>query len=61
MPGWAGSSWYFYRYMDEKNSKYFVGDKSKNYWRDFYLYFGGSEHATCHLLYSRFWQNFFLI
>ena len=58
MPGWAGSSWYFYRYMDEKNSKYFVGDKAKNYWRDVDLYLGGSEHATGHLLYSRFWQKF---
>ena len=58
MPGWAGSSWYFYRYMDAQNSESFVSDEAKNYWRDVDLYLGGSEHATGHLLYSRFWQKF---
>ncbi len=58
MPGWAGSSWYFYRYMDSQNSDTFVGKKAVNYWQDVDLYLGGSEHATGHLLYSRFWQKF---
>ncbi len=58
MPGWAGSSWYFYRYMDPQNSDFFVSNEAKNYWQDVDLYLGGSEHATGHLLYSRFWQKF---
>ena len=58
MPGWAGSSWYFYRYMDTQNSNTFVSDEAKNYWQEVDLYLGGSEHATGHLLYSRFWQKF---
>ena len=58
MPGWAGSSWYFNRYMDPNNSNSFVGNKAVNYWKNVDLYLGGSEHATGHLLYSRFWQNF---
>ena len=58
MPGWAGSSWYFNRYMDPKNSKEFAGQEALNYWQDVDLYIGGSEHATGHLLYSRFWQKF---
>ncbi|MDG2108440.1 MAG: leucine--tRNA ligase [Flavobacteriaceae bacterium] len=58
MPGWAGSSWYFYRYMDAQNSDAFVGNKAAQYWREVDLYLGGSEHATGHLLYSRFWQKF---
>jgi leucyl-tRNA synthetase len=58
MPGWAGSSWYFYRYMDAQNSSEFVSEKAKNYWQDVDLYLGGNEHATGHLLYSRFWQKF---
>ena len=58
MPGWAGSSWYFNRYMDPKNSDSFVGTKAVNYWESVDLYLGGSEHATGHLLYSRFWQKF---
>jgi len=58
MPGWAGSSWYFYRYMDSQNSDTFVGKKAVSYWQDVDLYLGGSEHATGHLLYSRFWQKF---
>ena len=58
MPVWAGSSWYFYRYMDPYNSDTFVGEKAVNYWQDVDLYLGGSEHATSHLFYSRFWQKF---
>ena len=58
MPGWAGSSWYFNRYMDPQNENEFVSKVSLNYWRDVDLYLGGSEHATGHLLYSRFWQKF---
>ena len=58
MPGWAGSSWYFNRYMDSKNSKEFASQKALNYWEQVDLYIGGSEHATGHLLYARFWQKF---
>ncbi len=58
MPGWAGSSWYFYRYMDPSNNENFVSNDSQNYWSDIDVYFGGSEHATGHLLYSRFYQKF---
>ena len=58
MPGWAGSSWYFYRYMDPTNSENFVSEESQNYRSDVDVYFGGSEHATGHLLYSRFYQKF---
>ena len=58
MPGWAGSSWYFYRYMDAQNDTAFVSKEAANYWQDVDLYLGGSEHATGHLLYSRFWQKF---
>ncbi len=58
MPGWAGSSWYFYRYMDPQNNNSFVSKEAANYWQDVDLYLGGSEHATGHLLYSRFWQKF---
>ena len=58
MPGWAGSSWYFYRYMDSKNSNTLVSKEAIEYWEDVDLYLGGSEHATGHLLYSRFWQKF---
>ena len=58
MPGWAGSSWYFYRYMDAQNREAFVGKEAMEYWQDIDLYLGGSEHATGHLLYSRFWQKF---
>lgn len=55
MPGWAGSSWYWFRYMDPKNDKEFAGKDAIQYWKDVDLYIGGSEHATGHLLYSRFW------
>ena len=58
MPGWAGSSWYFYRYMDPKNDNKFISSDSQSYWSDVDIYFGGSEHATGHLLYSRFYQKF---
>ena len=58
MPGWAGSSWYFNRYMDADNNSDWVGTKALEYWRDVDFYMGGSEHATGHLLYSRFWQKF---
>ena len=58
MPGWAGSSWYFNRYMDASNESEFCGKEAMNYWKDVDLYIGGSEHATGHLLYSRFWQKF---
>ena len=58
MPGWAGSSSYFNRYMDSENIDEFVSKEAVNYWQDVDLYIGGSEHATGHLLYSRFWQKF---
>ena len=58
MPGWAGSSWYFNRYMDSQNSEEFASKESLDYWQDVDLYIGGSEHATGHLLYARFWQKF---
>jgi leucyl-tRNA synthetase len=58
MPGWAGSSSYFNRYMDAENTEEFVSKEAVNYWQDVDLYIGGSEHATGHLLYSRFWQKF---
>ncbi|MDN5201079.1 leucine--tRNA ligase [Fulvivirgaceae bacterium BMA10] len=58
MPGWAGSSWYWFRYMDALNDKEFVGKEAEEYWRSVDLYIGGSEHATGHLLYSRFWCKF---
>ena len=58
MPGWAGSSWYWYRYMDAHNAEEFASKKAIEYWKDVDLYIGGSEHATGHLLYSRFWNKF---
>ena len=58
MPGWAGSSQYFNRYMDPGNDRGLVSEEAIGYWRDVDLYIGGSEHATGHLLYSRFWQKF---
>ncbi|GAA4414600.1 leucine--tRNA ligase [Nibrella viscosa] len=58
MPGWAGSSWYWYRYMDPHNNQAFASKAAVDYWRDVDLYVGGSEHATGHLLYSRFWNKF---
>ncbi|MDO9551865.1 leucine--tRNA ligase [Rhodonellum sp.] len=58
MPGWAGSSWYFFRYMDAKNENKFVDPEISKYWGAVDLYIGGAEHATGHLLYSRFWTKF---
>ncbi|HMU06852.1 MAG TPA: class I tRNA ligase family protein, partial [Kaistella sp.] len=58
MPGWAGSSWYFLRYMDPKNDQVFTEKNLSDYWGQVDLYIGGSEHATGHLLYSRFWNMF---
>ena len=58
MPGWAGSSWYFLRYMDPKNEGEFVSKEKADYWKNVDLYIGGSEHATGHLLYARFWTKF---
>lgn len=58
MPGYAGSSWYFLRYMDPKNDKEFVSKDAVEYWRNVDLYLGGSEHAVGHLLYSRMWNKF---
>uniref|UniRef100_UPI0040487857 leucine--tRNA ligase n=1 Tax=Algoriphagus sp. TaxID=1872435 RepID=UPI0040487857 len=58
MPGWAGSSWYFFRYMDPSNTNSFAAKDKTDYWGAVDLYIGGSEHATGHLLYSRFWTKF---
>ncbi len=58
MPGWAGSSWYFLRYMDPKNEQEFVNREKADYWNQVDLYMGGAEHATGHLLYARFWTKF---
>jgi leucyl-tRNA synthetase len=58
MPGWAGSSWYFLRYMDPKNTDLPVSPEKADYWGAVDLYIGGAEHATGHLLYSRFWTKF---
>ncbi|WP_310555344.1 class I tRNA ligase family protein [Flavobacterium sp.] len=58
MPGWAGSSWYWMRYMDAHNDNEFASQEAIKYWESVDLYIGGSEHATGHLLYSRFWNKF---
>jgi len=58
MPGWAGSSWYWMRYMDAGNENEFASATALKYWESVDLYIGGSEHATGHLLYSRFWNKF---
>ncbi len=58
MPGWAGSSWYFLRYMDPQNEEAIVSTERAKYWGAVDLYMGGAEHATGHLLYSRFWTKF---
>ena len=58
MPGWAGSSWYFLRYMNPNNEAEFCDKNISDYWGQVDLYIGGSEHATGHLLYSRFWTMF---
>ncbi len=58
MPGFAGSSAYYLRYMDPKNTQALVGREADEYWQDVDLYIGGAEHATGHLIYSRFWNKF---
>ncbi|MES2398260.1 MAG: class I tRNA ligase family protein, partial [Bacteroidota bacterium] len=58
MPGWAGSSWYFLRYMDAHNDNTFASKEAIDYWQNVDLYIGGAEHATGHLLYIRFWTKF---
>ncbi|MFY7665117.1 leucine--tRNA ligase [Flavobacterium sp.] len=58
MPGWAGSSWYWLRYMDAQNENELFSAKAQQYWQNVDLYIGGSEHATGHLLYARFWNKF---
>jgi len=58
MPGWAGSSWYLFRYMDAQNETEFASEEALKYWKNVDLYVGGSEHGTGHLLYSRFWTKF---
>ena len=58
MPGFAGSSAYYLRYMDPHNSEALVSTNANEYWRDVDLYIGGTEHATGHLIYSRFWNKF---
>ncbi|AFK05151.1 leucyl-tRNA synthetase [Emticicia oligotrophica DSM 17448] len=58
MPGWAGSSWYWFRYMDANNDQEFASKEAIDYWQNVDLYLGGTEHATGHLLYSRFWNKF---
>lgn len=60
MPQWAGSCWYYLRYIDPKNNKFFVGSEVENYWMGnggIDLYVGGTEHAVLHLLYARFWHK----
>lgn len=57
MPQWAGSCWYYLRYIDPKNSTRFVSQEKENYWLPVNLYVGGAEHAVLHLLYSRFWHH----
>ena len=58
MPGYAGSSWYFLRYMDPENINEFASQDAINYWKEVDLYVGGTEHAVGHLMYSRFWHKF---
>ncbi len=59
MPNWAGSCWYFIRFVDPTNDKEFANSKKMDYWLPVDRYFGGAEHTTLHLLYSRFWYRFF--
>jgi leucyl-tRNA synthetase len=58
MPGYAGSSWYFLRYMDPHNNNEFCNKKASDYWNQVDVYIGGTEHAVGHLLYSRMWTKF---
>ena len=57
MPQWAGSCWYYLRYLDSQNDKHYVGKSAENYWMNVDLYVGGTEHAVLHLLYARFWHK----
>ncbi len=57
MPGYAGSSWYYFRYMDPHNANAFASKENVDYWQNVDIYFGGAEHAVGHLLYSRFWHK----
>ena len=57
MPQWAGSCWYYLRYIDPKNEKAFVDTEKEKYWMPVDLYIGGAEHAVLHLLYARFWHH----
>ncbi|NNC94937.1 MAG: leucine--tRNA ligase [Chitinophagales bacterium] len=59
MPGFAGSSWYFLRFMDPNNDRRFVGEDAEHYWQNVDFYIGGAEHSVGHLMYSRFWQKVF--
>lgn len=59
MPNWAGSCWYYIRYLDPKNNEKFADKEKMKYWLPVDKYFGGAEHTTMHLLYSRFWHKFF--
>jgi len=59
MPNWAGSSWYYLRYFDAHNDQIFAASDKLNYWQNVDMYLGGMEHTTLHLLYSRFWHQFF--
>lgn len=59
MPNWAGSSWYYLRYYDARNEQAFADPQKLDYWADVDMYLGGMEHTTLHLLYSRFWHQFF--
>ena len=58
MPGWAGSSWYWLRYMDAHNDKQFVSSEKEQYWKNVDVYVGWAEHVTRHMIYARFWQKF---
>ena len=57
MPQWAGSCWYYLRFLDPKDSKAFASKAAIDYWMPVDLYVGGAEHAVLHLLYSRFWHK----
>ncbi|MDO4713170.1 MAG: hypothetical protein Q4B28_00415 [bacterium] len=58
MPGWAGSSWYWLRYMDPRNAEAFLSPEKEQYWQNVDVYVGGAEHVTRHMIYARFWQQF---
>ncbi len=58
MPGWAGSSRYWLRYMDPHNEELMFSQDKEQYWKNVDIYVGGAEHVTRHMIYARFWQNF---